>query len=437
MNPISLKPIFLLAIILLAMTALVGCGLLPAPFGQAAPTRTSVVFPPTTVPTDVPPSPTIPPPATPTPMPAATNATGAATLRVTLERLLSEHTVLLAQLSAASFDGRTDEFRAINAALDANSVDLSKTFGQIYGPDVEKQFLVSWRTHIGLFVDYLGGTIAKNKAKQDKAISDLNAWSDSLGDMLNKANPKLDKGTIAGLFKTNIQNTKDVLDAHAAKDYPKSYTATRKAFAQMDAIAVVLATGIAAQAPDKFDGKADASGANLRASFTGLLTEHVFLVSAASRAALNNQATEFKAANDALTANSVDLSKAISGVYGADAEKNFLALWNKHNGLYVDYMTGLVKKDKAAQDKAMSDLQTFAGDFGKFIETLTSKNLAADAATGFAKANVQSVKDLVDAQAAKDYAKTANVFRTAFAQMPMLADPLADAAVKQFPDKFK
>lgn len=436
MNRFTFAQSLFIAMILVAMIALAGCGILP--FGQATPTRTPILFPPTTEPTPALPSPTIPPPtAPPTAIPVLTSATRAATLRVTLERYLSEHMALLASMTEAAFDARPTEFKAASDALDANSVDISKAMGQIYGPDVEKQFLAAWRRHIGLFVDYNAAVITKDKAKQDKAISDLNSYADGFGDLLNKMNPKFDKAAVAGLFKTHISTIKDVVDAQNAKDWPKTYANVRKAFAHMDMVAVGLATGIAANAPDKFDGNPDASGAKLRASLTGLLTEHIYLASAATHAALNARDPEFKAAADALDQNSVDLSKAIGTVYGADAEKNFLALWRKHIGLVVDYTTATVKKDKTAQDKSANDLIAYAGEFGKFLETATNKGLPAQAVTDLVKMHLTTLKDVIDAQAAKDYPKTFANFRTAFAHMATIADPLADTIVKQFPDKFK
>lgn len=435
MNRFTFAQTLFIAAVLVAMVALAGCGVLP--FGQTAPTRTPILFPPTTEPTQVPPAATVPPPATPAAIPVINNATRAATLRVTLERYLSEHMALLANMTEAAFDGRATEFKAASDALDANSVDISKAMGQIYGADVEKQFLAAWRKHIGLFIDYNSAVIIKDKAKQDKAISDLNGYADGFGDLLNKVNPKLDKGAVAGLFKTHIVTIKDVIDAQNAKDWTKAYASVRKAFAHMDMVALGLANGIAANAPDKFDGNPDASGAKLRAALTGLLTEHIYLASAATHAALNARDLEFKAAADALDQNSVDLSKALGTVYGADAEKNFLALWRKHIGLVVDYTTATVKKDKTAQDKSANDLIAYAGEFGKFLETATNKGLPAQAVTDLVKLHLTTLKDVIDAQAAKDYPKTASTFRAAFAHMAMIADPLANAIVKQLPDKFK
>ena len=47
-----------------------------------------------------------------------------------------------------------------------------------------------------------------------------------------------------------------------------------------------------------------------------------------------------------------------------------------------------------------------------------------------------TLKDVIDAQAAKDPAKAYTALRAAAGHMAMIADPLAEAIVKQFPDKF-
>lgn len=432
MNHFPTKLVGATAIVLIAMIALSGCGFLPS-FGPA-PTRPPAALPPTPIPVESP-SPTAAP--SPTFVPVQSNVTRAATLRVTLERLLAEHVALLASLSASAFDGRDTEFKAVNAILDANSVDLSRAIGQVYGADAEKNFLAGWRKHIGLLIDYNAAVLIKDKTKQDKAISELNDYAQGFGTFISTANPKLSKDAVTDLVKTHVSMIKDVIDAQNAKDWPKTYTNVRKAFAHADSMATPLAVGIVAQYSDRYDGKADASGANLRTSLTALLSEHVYLVSAVTRAALNPREAEFKAASDALDANSVDLSKALGNVYGGDVERNFLAGWRKHIGFVVDYTQGVIAKDKAKQDKATNDLTTYASDFGAFIDTTTSRNLTADAATPLVKTHVQSLKDLVDAQFAKDYGKAFNALHGAFVHMFTIADPLADAIVRQNSAKFQ
>src|SRR3990172_7852056 len=108
---------------------------------------------------------------------------------------------------------------------------------------------------------------------------------------------------------------------------------------------------------------------DLRLALNSLLREHVFLAAAATDAALGGRNTEFQAAAGALDANSIDIAKAIGSVYGPDAEKAFLPLWRKHIGFVVDYTTGVATKNKAKQEKAVSDLIGYTEDFGAFLRS--------------------------------------------------------------------
>src|SRR6059036_3967609 len=149
--------------------------------------------------------------------------------------------------------------------------------------------------------------------------------------------------------------------------------------------------------------------ADLRTGLNALLGEHVYLASAATNAALGGRQAEFEAAASALDANSVDIAKAIGSVYGADAEKAFLPLWRRHIGFFVDYTVGVATKDKSKQGKAVADL---------------------------VKTHVLTLRDVVDAQAAGDPVKANKALRTAYSHMHMIADPLAEAIVKQFSNKY-
>ena len=82
------------------------------------------------------------------------------------------------------------------------------------------------------------------------------------------------------------------------------------------------------------------TAADLRANLNALLGEHVLIAAVATSHALGGREAAFKGAVGGLDANSVDISKAIGAVYGADAEKAFLPLWRKHIGFFVDYTTG-------------------------------------------------------------------------------------------------
>ena len=63
-------------------------------------------------------------------------------------------------------------------------------------------------------------------------------------------------------------------------------------------------------------------------------------------------------------------------------------------------------------------------------------NLPKSAVADLVKSHILTLKDVIDAQAAGDQARSFTALRNAASHMQMIADPLADAIVKQFPGKF-
>jgi antitoxin component of RelBE/YafQ-DinJ toxin-antitoxin module len=365
----------------------------------------------------------------------ATSATKAAELRASLNYLLGEHILLASSATAGALAGRDAQFKAAAAALDANGVDISKAIGSVYGKGAEDAFLPLWRRHIGFAVDYTVGVATKDKAKQDKAVTDLVQYTQDFGAFLASANPNLPKDAVAGLVKDHVLTLKDVIDAQAAGDQPKQFAAIRTAYAHMGMIADPLAGAIVKQFPDKFPGSTTTAAAGLRSTLTMAFQEHTYLAARATGAALGGRDAEFKAAAAALDANGVDISKAIGSVYGKGAEDAFLPLWRRHIGFVVDYTVGAAKKDPAMQLKAVEALVGYSEDFGAFLAS-ANPNLPKDAVAGLVKEHILTLKPVIDAQAAGDQPKVYQLLRLATGHMRMIADPLAEAIVKQFPQKF-
>src|SRR5262249_18212867 len=182
------------------------------------------------------------------------SATKAADLRAGLNYFLGEHILLAASATGAALGGRDAQFKAAATALDANSVDISKAIGSVYGQGAEDAFLPLWRRHIGFVVDYTVGVATKDKAKQDKAVTDLVQYTQDFGAFLASANPHLPKEAVADLVKGHVLTLKDVIDAQAAGDQTKAFAATRAAYGHMTMIADPLAGAIAKQFPDRFPG---------------------------------------------------------------------------------------------------------------------------------------------------------------------------------------
>jgi hypothetical protein len=178
-----------------------------------------------------------------------------------------------------------------------------------------------------------------------------------------------------------------------------------------------------------------ATAGELKAALNTLLQEHVYLAAGATGAALGGRQAEFQAAAAALDGNSQDIAKAIGSVYGADAGAAFLGLWRRHIGFVVDYTTGLATKDAAKQTQAVNALIGYTQEFAAFLSG-ANPNLPKDAVAELVKTHILTLKDVIDAQAAKDPQKTWATLRMAGMHMSMIANPLADAIVKQFPSRF-
>ncbi len=359
----------------------------------------------------------------------------AAALRGNLTTLFNSHVILASSATGAALAGRTDEFNAAVGELDKNSDDIAAAVGSVYGDDAGKAFGPLWKKHIAFFVDYTKAVGAGDKASADKAVTSLTNYAGDFAAFLSGANPNLPKDGLTKLVTTHILTLKDVVDAQAAKDPVKTYAALAAAIAHMHMIADPLASGIVKQFPDKFSGDPMGKTADLQVALYSAFQQHVAFASIATGAALGGRTDEFNAAVAQLDKNSDDIAAAVGSVYGDDAGKAFGPLWKKHIVFFVDYTKAVGAGDKAGADKAVTSLTNYAGDFAAFLSG-ANPNLPKAGLTDLVKTHILTLKDVVDAQAAKDPVKTYAALATAMKHMHMIADPLTAAIAQQFPDKF-
>ena len=282
---------------------------------------------------------------------------------------------------------------------------------------------------------YTQGLAAHDGGKAAQAVNDLTQYTKDFGAFINSALPALPADAVASLVATHVQTLKAVVDAQSAGNEAEAYTDMRAAAAHMGMIASPLVGAIAKQLPDKIPGDPASKAADLVNTLNAALREHVFLASAATGAALGGRDDEFKAAAAALDANSDAITAAIASVYGPEAGKAFAPLWKKHIGFLVDYTTAIASKDQTKADEAMGSLLQYTQDFGAFINTASPK-LTKDAVAELVKTHVLTLKDVIDAQAAKNWTKAYTGERTAADHMAMIANGLSATIVAQFPTKF-
>ncbi len=129
----------------------------------------------------------------------AAAAQSAGDLRVGLNQRLTEHAYLAAAATGAALGARSEESRGATGALDANSLDLARAIGAVYGRDAGTSFLELWRQHIVFvfLIDYTRATASKNARMQDDAVQNLLGYAEDFAAFLAAANPHLPEAAAA------------------------------------------------------------------------------------------------------------------------------------------------------------------------------------------------------------------------------------------------
>jgi cytochrome c556 len=362
---------------------------------------------------------------------------GSSELRATLTAGLHEHVYLAGIAVKQGVDNGLDskQFKAAAGTLDGNSKALAEAIGSVYGPDAGEQFLALWRAHIGMFVDYTKGKATGDKKLVNKAVKDLDGYRTEFGAFLESANPNLTADAVAEELKPHVATVAAAADAVVAGS-PSAFNKLRKAASHMPNTAAVLAGAISKQMPDKFSGDSASGPSELRSLLTAQLSEHVYLAGIAVTQGVGEglDSGAFKASAGALDKNSKALAKSIESVYGADAGKQFLALWRKHIGMFVEYTKGKATKDSKLAAKAQKDLDGYRAEFGAFLES-ANPNLTQDAVAEELKPHVASLSAAIDSVVAGK-GDAFDKLQEAASHMPQTANVLAGAIVKQMPEKF-
>ena len=360
----------------------------------------------------------------------------AAQLDQALTQLLGEHEYLAGIAVAMAVQNGADsaEFEAAAAALDANSVDLSKAVASVYGEARGKQFLELWRTHIGFFVDY---TLAGGKGPEAaKAKKNLDGYRNDFGAFIDGATSgTLPKEAVADALVPHVQATLKAIDTVLGNRQGNPFIELKKAAHHMPMIANALAGGIADD--QGIEGDVTAPSAQLQSTLTHGLNEHEYLagIAVAMGVMKGADSAEFEAAAAALDENSVDLSKAVESVYGEAGGKQFLELWRTHIGFFVDYT--LAGGTGPQAKKAEKALDGYRSDFGAFIEGATEGELMKSDVEAALKPHVEATLAAIDAVLGRSKANPFLELKEAAHHMPMIATALANAIVNQQPETFE
>lgn len=179
--------------------------------------------------------------------------------------------------------------------------------------------------------------------------------------------------------------------------------------------------------------RTDTKAAGLRVALNNALSEHIELASPALRGVFDG-APSTDGAVAALDENSVAIATAVDSVYPGSKD-NFLALWRKHIGFFVDYTVAAKGADQAGMDAAKANLEGYTDEASTFFSE-ANPNLPKDAVKAGLQEHLEQVIAIVDAYGAGNYEESYSLQRKADVHMQMFADTLSGAIVKQSPDKF-
>lgn len=334
---------------------------------------------------------------------AGDSDSAASDLRTSLTALLQEHAYLAGIAVATAYATSPDsaEFKAAADVVNANADDVAAAVASVGGKEAGEQFGIGFKSHIQDFVNYAVGAKTNDEAKKKTAVDNLTAYARTQGEFWNTATGGvLPAADVEAAFNEHIGGVAKAVDAFAAGEL-QGYDLLREAAHHMPMMAQTLAGGVVTA--KSIDGDPNDAAATLRADLTALLQEHVYLAGIAVFTAYTNEggtdSEAFKSAAATLDANSVDLSKAVGSLAGAENEATFLQTWRDHISNFVDYANGAATNDEDAKKAAIRGLDAYRGTAGGFFEEVSGGQLKADAVASELKTHIASLAGAIDSMA--------------------------------------
>lgn len=172
----------------------------------------------------------------------------------------------------------------------------------------------------------------------------------------------------------------------------------------------------------------------LQADLRALWHDHVVQTRAYAMAVADYNTTHAAEAAQSVVANAKLIADAVGSFYGPAAGEQILTLLGGHWGAVKDLTDARKAGDAAAHDKALETLTANAGQIAKFLAG-ANPNLAEDAVKGLMIAHGAHHVAQIQQIMADDKKGEATTWAAMQAHMDTIADALAAAIAKQFPDK--
>lgn len=175
--------------------------------------------------------------------------------------------------------------------------------------------------------------------------------------------------------------------------------------------------------------------AETAAALRDLWLGHIFWVRNVVVGTLRGDKAAAAAAETQAVANARQIAAAIEPYYGKEASEKLFGLLAGHYGAVKDYLEATASGSKPKQDAALKKLAGNAEEIARFLSS-ANPHLPFDTLNGLLAAHgahhVQQIQQLHGGQ----YAAEAKTWEAMKKHMYVIADALAGAIAKQFPDRF-
>ena len=182
-------------------------------------------------------------------------------------------------------------------------------------------------------------------------------------------------------------------------------------------------------------GNINAKQAATRAVLRDLWVEHVFWIRNYVNASATRNSKQKQVAADQVVANATAISGAIASFYGKPAGDRMLTLLAGHWGAVKAYSDASFAKNAAGQQEATKNLIANAKEIAAFLAK-ANPNLPEATLVSLLSAHGAHHIAQIQQTLQGDYVAEAKTWEAMRAHMFTIADALADALAKQFPEKF-
>ncbi len=189
-------------------------------------------------------------PITPTPAPNTT--TQAASLRVSLNNLFTEHVTSTLEALRAINDAKTTAMNGAMQEQDANAVDLAAVIGNVYAGSAQSTTLQELRDYSTAADAYATALKSGSMVDQQSATTREDTLIQSLASTLTGPNQSSTSATLLAALRQHESLITQAAQAYNTGNVSQSFTLERQAITQAQSIADMLASSIVSQYPNRF-----------------------------------------------------------------------------------------------------------------------------------------------------------------------------------------